>query len=62
MSYLSRIYGLEALVAKGKITEKQEENIMIEFIDMASKLEKEEGIRIYDAVTEENLEEYLKKI
>ncbi|WP_424354516.1 hypothetical protein [Methanobacterium sp. MBAC-LM] len=59
---MSRIYGLEALVAKGKITEKQEENIMIEFIDMASKLEKEEGIRIYDAVTEENLEEYLKKI
>lgn len=47
-------------MAKGKITEKQAEKIMHEFIDRAAKLEKEEGIRIYEAVNEENLEEYLK--
>lgn len=59
MTFLSRIWARK-LVAKGKITEKQARQIMLEFIDRAIKLEEEKGIRIYEIVNEENLKDYLK--
>lgn len=59
MTFLSRIWGLEELLEKGKITEKQVEKIIMEFIIRAAKLEEEKGIRVYDVVSEENLNEYL---
>ncbi|MEN4017565.1 MAG: hypothetical protein PQ975_12335 [Methanobacterium sp.] len=57
---MSRIWGLEELVAKGKITKKHADKIMLEFIYKSVKLEEEKGICIYDVVNEENLNDYLK--
>jgi polyhydroxyalkanoate synthesis regulator phasin len=60
MNFMSKIWGLEELVAEGKITQKQADKVMKDFIIRAIKIEEEECSAFMCMLQKKMLRKFLK--